>query len=332
MLNCCKTNAVVINYKKIAMETDVFFEFKKNGLSEVALRKIDAGVLTVGYVSTDELPEVGNFFGFDENTIKACSESNELFRSGVEVHKDYTFTELRIMNDDNEDDDYIALYMKKNMIIVVDISDEDGSTKAKFFSAIDRYPVENVNCEKVLAAFLDSLLTGDHRVLETIENELAEEEDAITEGDIDEEFNVTLLEIKKRVSKRHTYYAQLLDVADAVSENDNEIFDEANLIYIDNVSKRISRLREDTGSLKSTIEHLQDAYSSALDFKMNKTMKIFTVLTSIFFPLTIIVGWYGMNFQYMPEFAWRYGYLYVILLSIVIVLVFAIIGKKKKWF
>ena len=66
--------------------------------------------------------------------------------------------------------------------------------------------------------------------------------------------------------------------------------------------------------------------------KMNSTMKIFTVLTSIFFPLTIIVGWYGMNFIYMPELMWKYGYLYVIALSVVTVLVFAIIGKKKKWF
>lgn len=84
--------------------------------------------------------------------------------------------------------------------------------------------------------------------------------------------------------------------------------------------------------LRNTVEHLQDAYSSWLDSQMNRTMKIFTVLTSVFFPLTIIVGWYGMNFTTMPELAWRYGYIYVILLSIVTVVLLAFIGKRKKWF
>ena len=60
-------------------------------------------------------------------------------------------------------------------------------------------------------------------------------------------------------------------------------------------------------------------------------MKTLTVLTSIFFPLTIIVGWYGMNFESMPEFKWRYGYLFVILLSVAIRLVMVLVGKKKKW-
>ena len=66
--------------------------------------------------------------------------------------------------------------------------------------------------------------------------------------------------------------------------------------------------------------------------KLNQTMKLFTVITSIFFPLTIIVGWYGMNFQSMPEFAWKYGYLYVILLSVFVVAAFVLLGKRKKWF
>jgi magnesium transporter len=44
------------------------------------------------------------------------------------------------------------------------------------------------------------------------------------------------------------------------------------------------------------------------------------------------VGWYGMNFESMPEFKWRFGYLYVILLSIAVVLSFVLVGKRKKWF
>ena len=60
-------------------------------------------------------------------------------------------------------------------------------------------------------------------------------------------------------------------------------------------------------------------------------MQIFTAVTTIFFPLTVIVGWYGMNFKNMPELYWKYGYLFVIVLSIVVVTVITLIVKKKKW-
>lgn len=310
----------------------MFFQFTQSGMSRVEPENVRGDCLTAGYVTVEELSSLNGIFGFDESTIAACRDANTLFRSGVEVHQDYTFTELRILNAHEEADDYIALYIKRDLVLVVDISDEDGSTRTKYLSAIERYPAGKVSCEKVLSAFLESLLAGDHSVLETIELDLSEQEDALLEQEVDKDFNMTLLRIKKLLSKRHSYYAQLLDITEAVYENDNDIFEGDNLIYIDNVSKRLTRLREETANLKSTVEHLQDAYTSYLDTKMNSTMKIFTVLTSIFFPLTIIVGWYGMNFRYMPELAWRYGYVYVIALSVVTVLVLVLIGKRKKWF
>jgi magnesium transporter len=60
-------------------------------------------------------------------------------------------------------------------------------------------------------------------------------------------------------------------------------------------------------------------------------MKVFTVLTAVFLPLTLIVGWFGMNVK-MPEYSWNYGYLYVIVLSITVCGICGWIFKKKKWF
>lgn len=60
-------------------------------------------------------------------------------------------------------------------------------------------------------------------------------------------------------------------------------------------------------------------------------MKLFTMVTIIFQPLTLIVGWYGMNFKYMPELGWKFGYLYVIVLSIVVVGVILYWFKKRKF-
>ncbi len=290
--------------------------------------------LTVGYLSCDELAEVSDSLGFAATNVEACRSANRYFRSGVEVYDEYTFTELRIVDPVHPEvnDDCVALFIKKNLFLVIDVLDEDRSTEQRFRQALRRFPPRSMTLEKLIYAFLDALVAGDIIVLESTGEEVSELEAQVLKDEADADFSTTLLDLKNRLLRAHNYYEQLLDITDAVEENENDIFDNDSLMYISNIGKKIVRLREDVDALSNMVVHLQDAYSSYLDVNLNKTMKFFTVLTSIFFPLTIIVGWYGMNFQSMPEFYWRFGYVYVILLSIIVVLALVLIGRRKKWF
>ncbi|MBQ5556289.1 MAG: magnesium transporter, partial [Erysipelotrichaceae bacterium] len=76
---------------------------------------------------------------------------------------------------------------------------------------------------------------------------------------------------------------------------------------------------------------LRDLYSQQIDIRMNRVMTILTVLSTIFMPLTLIAGWYGMNFHYMPEFSYRYSYPILIVVCIIIVGSMLYYFKKKKW-
>ncbi len=290
--------------------------------------------LTVGYLTCDELAEVSEALGFAAANVEACRSANIYFRSGVEVYDEYTFTELRIVDPVHPEvnDDCVALFIKKNLFLVIDVLDEDRSTEQRFQQALRRFPAKNMNLEKLIYSFLDALVAGDIIMLESTGAEVSELEAQVLRDEAHEDFTTTLLDLKNRLLSAHNYYEQLLDITEAVEENENDIFDTDSLMYISNMGKKIVRLREDVDALSNMVVHLQDAYSSYMDMNLNKTMKFFTVITSIFFPLTIIVGWYGMNFQSMPEFYWRYGYLYVILLSIIVVLVLVLVGKRKKWF
>ena len=83
--------------------------------------------------------------------------------------------------------------------------------------------------------------------------------------------------------------------------------------------------------LREYITQVREAYQAQIDIEQNQIMKVFTVMTSIFLPLTLIVGWYGMNLQ-MPEFSWSFGYPFVIILSVSVILASVIIFKVKRWF
>ena len=76
---------------------------------------------------------------------------------------------------------------------------------------------------------------------------------------------------------------------------------------------------------------VQDVYQSEISIHQNNIMKLLTVVTTVFLPLTLIAGWYGMNFYNMPELSWEYGYLTVSVISILIVMISLWYFKKKKF-
>lgn len=89
---------------------------------------------------------------------------------------------------------------------------------------------------------------------------------------------------------------------------------------------------DNTKLLREYTIQMREMYQSQIDVSQNQTMKVLTVLTAIFSPLTLITGWYGMNFCYMPETTWKYGYMVIILICMITVVVEIIYFKKKKWF
>ena len=86
-----------------------------------------------------------------------------------------------------------------------------------------------------------------------------------------------------------------------------------------------------TSHLLEYAGQVNDAYQAKVDAKQNSNMQFLTVISTVFFPLTLITGWYGMNFRNMPELAWKYGYVAVIIISALLLLAELCIFKRKKW-
>ena len=116
-----------------------------------------------------------------------------------------------------------------------------------------------------------------------------------------------------------------------LEENENGFFSEENLRYIHLFMNLMARRHDSAVSLREHTMQVRDLYNSQLDVRQNRTMTLLTVITTIFMPLTLIAGWYGMNFVFMPELAWKWGYPVVIAVSVAIVIFCLIFFKKKKW-
>lgn len=183
--------------------------------------------------------------------------------------------------------------------------------------------------ERFLRDFLEAIVAGDLSVLERFERALSGLESQILDGrreGVISEING----IRRDLRALQLHYEQLTDLTEELAENENSFFSEQNLSHFQMFSNRVSRLLGMLESLQELTVQLRELYQSQLDLRQNHVTTVLTVVTTIFLPLTLIVGWYGMNFVHMPELASPLAYPIVIAVSLLIVIGCILFFKKKK--
>ncbi len=184
--------------------------------------------------------------------------------------------------------------------------------------------------ERFLYDFLEQIVAHDRELLESYDSRLDSLENKIvsdSDGSTAEQIN----DIRGEIRDLRVHYEQLLDFSQELEENENNFFKHDNLRYFKLFSNRIERLRNSAIAIADYAVQLRDVYHSHLEIKQNRIMTILTVVTTIFMPLTLIAGWYGMNFRYMPELDMVWGYPVIIVVSMLIVVGSLLFFKKKKW-
>ena len=189
-----------------------------------------------------------------------------------------------------------------------------------------RYP----SLERFLYDLLETVISEDLPMLEQNEKNLNRIEDEIMQGTVTA-YPMDLNIIRGDLLDLRVHYEQMIDLGHELQENENDFFAEENLRYFHMFTERIIRLQDMVAGQRDYIAQLRDLLQAQLEVKQNTIMTVLTVITSIFLPLTLIAGWYGMNFSNMPELTWAYGYPVIIIISAVIVVLCLFWFRKKKW-
>lgn len=228
------------------------------------------------------------------------------------------------ISETNKEEERMAIYCgEKDLVFVGDSAHgkEISDMTAKYgnpFSA--------------LAEFLFELTAGDLDELDSIENDINDLERRIitTESTI-KGASARIIDFRRSLLRIKRYYENLGIVAERLGENENNAIPAETIIRFAALGRRVQYLTKSVTDMREYVTQVREAYQASIDIEQNQIMKVFTVLTAIFLPLTLIVGWYGMNFQ-IPEFGWRFGYIYVAILSAVVCTVCFYVFKRKNWF
>ena len=254
---------------------------------------------------------------------------DDIFLTKAEVNYDSLTGTFAIpdRNNPSGDDLKFAFVMDEKGIVFID----DNGTAEKIINGVRQTKKWKMpSLERFLYDFLDQIVKDDLRLMENYETELDSMEQKIIDGDEDLPSG-RLNDIRNDIRYLRIHYDQLMDLAAELQENENGFFEIENLRYFRLFIDRAARLHDTASALRDYTMQLRDLYKAQLDIKQNRIMTVLTVVTTIFMPLTLIAGWYGMNFRVMPELNWEWSYPVVIAVSIAIVIGSLLFFKKKKW-
>lgn len=277
-----------------------------------------------GVYAVDEAAAVLGAFELSEKPLHDAAANTSMV---YESHEGFDFISVSDLNRTSlhARPVRIFIYLRKNLILMF----SDHTAFAEKVSR-DMDNAAHTSFERLLFAFFERLTADDASRLEKIEQEIIGLEDALITS---KKRNCVkeIISLRKRLMVLKRYYEQLLGLLDELQENENGLLPGAALRYFKIYAGRVDRFYHSVINLRDYVTQVREAYQAEVDIGLNNIMKIFTVITAIFLPLTLLVGWYGMNLQ-MPEFRWSFGYPMVIIVAVAIVIFCMVIFKRKKWF
>lgn len=299
----------------------------RNTLEEIKAEEIfDGEECYVAVVSPEEWTRDKEKFNMG---IDLEFEIENLFMTKAEVNYD-SLTGSFIIPDRSdllESSNRFAFALDERGIVFID-HDGYAASLVKRIAATKkwRYP----GLERFIYDFLETIISGDLNMLERYEDEITIIEDRILEGNLTGELERNN-EIRGELLKLKMYYEQLIDLGQELAENENDFFMSDNLRFFELFTARVTRLQGLVSTLKEYTMQVRELYQSELSVKQNRIMTVLTVVTTIIMPLTLVTGWYGMNFKYMPELDSPLAYPIVIGVVILMAVSGIIYFKKKKW-
>ena len=298
----------------------------RNTLEECSAEQChDAGSPYVAVLTTEQWMEQNENFDMGIDTDMGA---DDFFTTNAEVNYDSltgTFC-IPVQSSLSGTEQRFAFALDETGIVFIDDS-KNALSLVKRIQRNKRW--RKPSLERFLYDFLETIIHNDLQIMQRYERELESIEREIMEN-IEEAHIQRNNEIRGDIRDLRIHYEQLLDFGQELEENENGFFDEDNIRYFHMFSSRVDRLYNAATHLRDYTIQLNDLYQSQLDVKQNRIMTVLTVVTTIFMPLTLIVGWYGMNFKYMPELESRVGYPVVIIISLLIVAGSLTFFKVKK--
>ncbi len=287
-----------------------------------------------GGCSEAALAALGEAFGIHPLVIENIANVNQ--RAKVEEYPGCLHIVAKMLYLSNPDEDelvteHMNFVLGPNYVMTFGQTEGDVFGEIRCRLAIEGTQVRGNGADYLLYQMLDALVEGYFDVLEAYKEKIDALEDSVMDK-IEQEHLQEIRFLKREIIRVSRCIWPLRDVASLLNREAVPLIRPSTEPYLRDVYNHIVQAIDTTETCRDLLSGLADLHISNTSYKLNEIMKVLTIISTIFIPLTFIAGVYGMNFHYMPELTYRWGYAIIWGVMLVVAACMVYYFKKKKWF
>jgi len=274
-------------------------------------RKSVTWVVIEGLTDVSLIEKIGAEFGIHQLVLEDILNTHQ--RPKFEEYDDYLYIVLKCLVPAESDEfsveyeqvslivlnDYVFTFKEKRDALFDPIQVRLNSSKGRF---------RNLGADYLTYAILDTVVDQNFVVIDSLDDAINDIEDQLLDSQSNKETLNTIQRLKREIITMRRQVAPVRELLAAMLRSETKLIDTQTHIFLRDVADHSMRIVDSIESYRDILTGLLDVYISSVSNKMNEVMKVLTIFASIFIPLTFFAGIYGMNFEYMPELKWKWGY------------------------
>ena len=319
------------------------FEYDAERLTEKTPRRMEdcaacaAGpqvcwVDIAGIHQVDILEKCGAIFGLHPLVLEDILNTSH--RPKYEEHDDFLFLVLKMLSlPENGTDiriEQVSLIVGRNHLLTFQEQEGDLFNGVRERLRGNRGKIRKRGADYLAYALIDAIVDGHFLILEKIGDEIERLEDELLTGPTPETLQ-RIHQLKREMILLRKSVWPLRELIGGLQRCESPLVAESTGIFLRDVYDHTIQIIDTVETFRDMLAGMLDLYLSSVSNRMNEIMKVLTIIATIFIPLTFLAGVYGMNFDYLPELRWRWGYASFWGLSIVCALGMLKFFRGKKW-
>ena len=319
-----------MSYEESSLDEDQSSSIEKC----LSLRKADRKTWfnVVGLSDVQSIEKLGESFGIHRLVLEDILNTEHSPK--VEVYEGYLFFTLKMISlaeDKSVESEQVSMILGENYVISFQEREGDVFEPVRERLRAKKGKIRLRGADYLLYALVDVIADNYFTVIDTYGDILDELEDEIFNDPREEHLQI-IQQTKRDLIKLRKSVFPLRESVMFLERNDSALVGTETTPFFRDVYDHILHVTDSIENFRELNTGLKDIYLSSLSIKMNEVMKTLTIIATIFIPLTFVAGVYGMNFENMPELGWKYGYLAVWIVMLLITVLMVIYFRRKKWF
>jgi magnesium transporter len=285
-----------------------------------------------GLHQLDIIEKVGQHFNIHPLVLEDIVNTGQ--RPKTEEFEDFIFVVLKMLhynkNSEKIGSEQFSLVLGSNFLLSFQEIQGDVFKTVRERIRKPKSRIRKAGCDYLAYALIDAIVDHYYLILEKLgENIEALEEDLLENPS--PEILQTLHEMKREMIYLRKQIWPIRELINSLVKGESSLINESTGLFFRDIYDHTIQIIDTIESYRDILSGMLDIYLSTLSNKMNEVMKVLTIIATIFIPITFVAGIYGMNFKFMPELEWRWGYFMVWAIIIVVAGIMLWFFKKKQW-